>query len=1080
MFRRLAALAILVAMMGGLGLGVHAQGGTGVVFQDDFSTDTGAWVTGPRDSGERVIEGGQLRITDLDTNITTASYLQRTYADLEIEFDSILRSGNDRGWHVLYLRYQDSDNYHAFAFHAAGRVYGFTMLGGERIVWQGIADSAAIRTGFGLVNHVRATAYGDTLRFYINGELVMETIQPGLLEGRVALVVSAQSGDSANGPTEVAFDNVVIRAPLADTSAPLDDISGPLDDISGPLDDISGPAQEAAVVSAILFWKQDCPYCAEVINTVLPPLSQRYGAQLTIRLIEVATDEDWAMLRQAASQYGDRGDGVPLLIIGDRVLTGSDVIAAELPGLIEAALAAGGTSMPDIPGLEAAALVVNARCEEISVPPPAITSDDAVTVEWVWTARDPSYLEPHRQAVSYMVMLDGIPLRVGEPVYETTDAGDYTIHALTWTVDVGRLSAGQHRVDYVATWSRAVSNGRAAYGPGTENPVHTGGCTFQVTAGARTTPVELSQVALADLEALDYGRIAASLLPPVDPARIQQLGVNGTGLPAYITYAFEPEEIAPGVFVDTTVAWLITAEAIQPALRWEFRNEGGVSGTVEYIADIPKSFASTVADIKFSLPPTEVIQDDPIVKWLIDIGEAINRRIDARTTNMMSLSHPSAVIPLLEQFQGGLRDISLRRQFQACQRLTGPLEAPICALTVLVQNPEYFDKKICDTLPRDVTGGATRADAVFAEACRNLLEPYDNLHCNAIRDANEREACLILTRNVLASACEGLTGLERDLCLYDVAVHSAQPRGCEAISEADMVQDCRAQLSGDPAYCAEISDPARREACCAIFQADADQYAACMGVREVEPGSEVIIEGDTLTLDEVLGTGDAGEEGGGAYGPLPAAPSLDYLMNPAFYAEYTCEGQSERPRFVASDGQFFYAGDTERSFPLPANLTTTMGAQGHDEFAMTSMFMMGTPGLWMPLDGSVYSLPGVTEGWATDAESFDRYSTLELRPAPETLVIGGMTLDVIRYEGSYTDEMVNDNRNSTYVDGYASSVDTLTFRAWYDRRTGLLVKSHFQREPVSCTREGDYADNDCPQPVEMACTLAETSLPLGR
>ena len=169
---------------------------------------------GPRDSGDRAIEGGQLRITDFDTNFTTTSYLEHIYADLELEFDTVLLSGNDRGWHVVYLRYQDNDNYHGFGFHAGGRVYGFTVLDGERRVWQDAADSAAIRTGYGQVNHVRATATGTTLRFYINDQLVTETNQAAPLEGRVAFSVSAPSGNSSNGPTEVAFDNVVIRAPV--------------------------------------------------------------------------------------------------------------------------------------------------------------------------------------------------------------------------------------------------------------------------------------------------------------------------------------------------------------------------------------------------------------------------------------------------------------------------------------------------------------------------------------------------------------------------------------------------------------------------------------------------------------------------------------------------------------------------------------------------------------------------------------------------------------------------------------------------------------------------------------------------
>ena len=1088
MFRRLAVLAALAWVMSGLGLAVHAQDSTGIVFQDDFSTDTGVWQIGPRDSGERVIEGGQLRITDFDAYGATSSYLDGgfVFVDIDIEFDTTLLSGHDRGWHVIMLRYQDKDNYHGFGFHAGGSVYGFTVLDGERTVWQASENFAAVRTGFGQVNHVRATATGTTLRFYINGELVTETDQLGPPEGRVGLSVSAPSGDSANGSTEVAFDNIVIRAPLEATSGE----DSALSPLATPTNQQVNQ-QETLVVKAVMFWQQSCPYCEDVINNVLPPLKQQYGEQFNVVLYEVKSDEDREALRQTASQFGQPGAAVPFLIIGDRALIGSGQIAADLPGLIEAHLTSGGIGLPDIPGLESStvpkeSVVIHARCKEIEVPPPAVTTADNVSVGWTWTTRDPNYLEPHRQAVNYIVTLDGVPLSYGDPVYEAVDAGDHTIHALTWSVDVGPLSAGPHRVDYFATWSSAVSTGLTAYGPGTDHPTQVGGCTFEVTDGSGTATGAAQQVDLSSLESVDYAAIAASIPPPVDPERIQQTGDNGAGLPATLTYEFEPEEIAPGVFVDTTASWALSETAIQPTLSWEFRNEGGRTDPLEFTVDIPKEFASSVDEIVFNVPPTEIIEADPVFRWLLVMDNVMRGRIDANSLRLMAISEPDNTLALLEGFQKQLVLINLRRQFQSCQRASGnELDKSICSMTVILQNREHFNLSICDTFGHITDEGDKAVNVVFANACRNLLQPVDdNLHCDFKEktDRNYRNACLTLTRSVLATSCEGLTGVERNLCLYDVAVHVKDLRGCTIIEDADMAQDCRAQLSGDPAYCAEIADAARHGACCAIFQADAARYAACMG--EQEEGSEVIIEGNTLTLDEVLGTeqGDANDGQNGTFGPLPAAPDLGYLMNDAFYAEYACDGQgqTDRPRFIASGGQFFYAGDDEQSFPLAGNLVSTMAEQGHDEFTMTSLFLLGSPGLWMPLDGNVYGLPAVTEVWATDAESYDRYTALELRPSSDTLTVVGSTLDAIRYEGSYTDEVVIDNRDSTFVDGYYSSVDAITFRAWYDQRTGLLLKSHFQRQPVACVREGDYADQECPEPIELVCTLADTSLPIGR
>jgi uncharacterized membrane protein len=63
---------------------------------------------------------------------------------------------------------------------------------------------------------------------------------------------------------------------------------------------------------------------------------------------------------------------VPFLVIGDRALIGSGQIPAELPGLIEQHLSAGGVAMPDLPGLSglspAATPIPAAQPTETSLP----------------------------------------------------------------------------------------------------------------------------------------------------------------------------------------------------------------------------------------------------------------------------------------------------------------------------------------------------------------------------------------------------------------------------------------------------------------------------------------------------------------------------------------------------------------------------------------------------------------------------------------------------------------------------------------------------------------------------------------
>lgn len=114
--------------------------------------------------------------------------------------------------------------------------------------------------------------------------------------------------------------------------------------------------KDDTVVHAAMFWMSTCPHCHVVLEEVLPPLQQRYGDQLQITLIEVKSEREWNWLVQTGMALGVPQEylGVPLLIIGQRALMGSEQIPAELPGLIEQHLAAGGVALPNLPGLSQA------------------------------------------------------------------------------------------------------------------------------------------------------------------------------------------------------------------------------------------------------------------------------------------------------------------------------------------------------------------------------------------------------------------------------------------------------------------------------------------------------------------------------------------------------------------------------------------------------------------------------------------------------------------------------------------------------------------------------------------------------
>jgi uncharacterized membrane protein len=110
-------------------------------------------------------------------------------------------------------------------------------------------------------------------------------------------------------------------------------------------------AQEEPTVQAVMFWMEGCGHCTWVKETVLPPLAAQYGNQWQLTLIELSSAEDFDQLFALGASLGIPREniGVPFLLIGDAVLIGSEQIPAELPGLIEHYLAAGGVAYPAYP-----------------------------------------------------------------------------------------------------------------------------------------------------------------------------------------------------------------------------------------------------------------------------------------------------------------------------------------------------------------------------------------------------------------------------------------------------------------------------------------------------------------------------------------------------------------------------------------------------------------------------------------------------------------------------------------------------------------------------------------------------------
>lgn len=107
---------------------------------------------------------------------------------------------------------------------------------------------------------------------------------------------------------------------------------------------------ENAAIVIILFWMQGCEHCEEVLNSLLPQINQTYSSQIYIHQIELKEVEEVDRFYQMAERLGvtKNNIGVPLILIGNQVLTG-DQIQKNLSGWIDEFLDEEFTSILMIP-----------------------------------------------------------------------------------------------------------------------------------------------------------------------------------------------------------------------------------------------------------------------------------------------------------------------------------------------------------------------------------------------------------------------------------------------------------------------------------------------------------------------------------------------------------------------------------------------------------------------------------------------------------------------------------------------------------------------------------------------------------
>ncbi|MBX3082044.1 MAG: SH3 domain-containing protein [Anaerolineae bacterium] len=109
----------------------------------------------------------------------------------------------------------------------------------------------------------------------------------------------------------------------------------------------------------------------------------------------------------------------------------------------------------------------------------SISAENTVTIYWTWEARTPEQIQDHIDYGKYEVKLDDKVLENWSN-YRTGVRQKQGKLEVIWFVPVGKLTAGEHTIDYKVTWSQKIEDGDTTYGPGGENETDTGSCKFTV------------------------------------------------------------------------------------------------------------------------------------------------------------------------------------------------------------------------------------------------------------------------------------------------------------------------------------------------------------------------------------------------------------------------------------------------------------------------------------------------------------------------------------------------------------------------------------------------------------------------
>jgi len=373
-----------------------------------------------------------------------------------------------------------------------------------------------------------------------------------------------------------------------------------------------------------------------------------------------------------------------------------------------------------------------------------------------------------------------------------------------------------------------------------------------------------------------------------------------------LVYTFEKQEVAEDLFLDKTLQYTEDNDVFTGELVLEFENTGDEPIAYSHTEIIPKSFAESVDDLEFSVPPDEVIYPDPVVRWEVkiikDLIEVIvvqtkksavakGKKTGEEAAKPTAEEAKKAATESLNEFGKALKgeDVDWGKAFLGLGSAAakGSKAFEVGKEAGIKAGQEAAIDNILDSLDDfafiaalNVCGSVKSddRDKCMLRLVKKFRNRFNEYTCEAAFDDDFfQTVCTAIANNNIGECekqhpntvdlckvwvaiydkCSGIKDQEelRD-CFYRQAIECNCVNICYLIKDDDRRHFCEAEVTGDKKYCEEIKDPDLKRECKGEFEVveDEDEVIGDEELPQFNYGSVKV------TFDATFSDVETGEE----------------------------------------------------------------------------------------------------------------------------------------------------------------------------------------------------------------------------